>query len=391
MKICILKESLALGGTERSAANTSRVLAVQHDVIIAVYDGSSNRYAYGGRLLDFHLPATTRKLTRIVRNVERLIALKKMLKREKVTLLYQFISINSLLSYATYKRCIKILSARDYSVSLQFADKFYRRLRRADAMICNAEMTRAAFLRAYPSMEPKVFTVYNIIDTSDIVRQARSEVPDEGFLCFKARHARLVVSAGRFCYEKGYEHLIEAFVQARTTCPGLGLVLIGDGAYKDRYLERIGLHGIEGDVYFTGFQDNPYQYMVACDAFVLSSISEGFPNVLAEAMALSLPVISTNCFSGPAEILMEKADYEIASDTFAATDYGILTPRFGEATMQTVTEQLGKAISFMLGDEERMRIYGWKAAMRALFFSPERAAAQLDDIFSELLKRRQRM
>ncbi len=60
---------------------------------------------------------------------------------------------------------------------------------------------------------------------------------------------------------------------------------------------------MEEDITFPGFVDNPYAYMAQADLFVLSSAFEGFGNVLVEAMLAGTPVVSTNCESGPAEIL----------------------------------------------------------------------------------------
>ena len=72
-----------------------------------------------------------------------------------------------------------------------------------------------------------------------------------------------------------------------------------------------------------GFDSNPYRYLKSSDLFIFGSNHEGFPNVLLEAMACHLPVLSTNCNSGPNEILELKEDHK---DDIMITDHGILVP-----------------------------------------------------------------
>jgi glycosyltransferase involved in cell wall biosynthesis len=112
----------------------------------------------------------------------------------------------------------------------------------------------------------------------------------------------VIVSAGRLTREKDYPTLIRAFDLLRRRRPAR-LLILGEGE------ERPVLEGLArelkcaADVALPGFFANPYPFMAAARVFVLSSVWEGFGNVLIEAMALGTPVISTNCPGGPAEIL----------------------------------------------------------------------------------------
>jgi glycosyltransferase involved in cell wall biosynthesis len=81
------------------------------------------------------------------------------------------------------------------------------------------------------------------------------------------------------------------------------LMILGEGAERDRLESLIAELGITDDVYLPGFVDDPYAYMKQAAMLVLSSAWEGFGNVLVEAMAVGTPVVSTRCDSGPAEIL----------------------------------------------------------------------------------------
>lgn len=287
-----------------------------------------------------------------------------------------------------HKKQIRLISLRDFGVLQRRAHRFYKCLSRADAMICNSNYLREYYIAKYPEHKNCVFTVYNIINIEDICRQG-SERIDNKFDEFCFLHPKTVVAVGRFCREKGFEYLIRAIARSRKLFPEIGLVLVGDGEYYNSYKEVVLSEELIDHVFFAGYQNNPYKYMAKCKCFVLSSISEGFPNVLAEAMALRLPVIATNCFSGPAEILRNDADYNAVSDKFELCDYGILTPRFvaGEENNASIVE-LSRAIVTLLGSSELMRKYSKLAGQRALLYSEDGARKKLNDIFRVLKERR---
>ena len=78
---------------------------------------------------------------------------------------------------------------------------------------------------------------------------------------------------------------------------------MGTGALRDELVKKVEDFGLKDHVVFLGYRKNPFKYMRHCDLFVLPSLWEGFGNVLVEAMACGVPVISTLCESGPREIV----------------------------------------------------------------------------------------
>ena len=101
------------------------------------------------------------------------------------------------------------------------------------------------------------------------------------------------------------------------------LYIFGEGELREDLEEQIDNLGISERVFLMGFESNPFQYLKVADIFVFSSNHEGFPNVIMEAMACGLPIITTNCKSGPDEIMELN---ETKSDDIMLTDYGILSP-----------------------------------------------------------------
>lgn len=102
------------------------------------------------------------------------------------------------------------------------------------------------------------------------------------------------------------------------------LDFVGDGVMENDMIEMAAEFKIDQHVIFLGRRTNVNDYLKQSDCFILSSNSEGFPNVVLEAMAVGLPIISTNCMSGPLEILNENSEVPIHTGSFFVAKYGIL-------------------------------------------------------------------
>ncbi|MBQ6266619.1 MAG: glycosyltransferase [Clostridia bacterium] len=388
MKIVILKESLCIGGTERSTANISRALAKNNDVTLILYDGSDIQYPYAGTLIDLHCPAKKSILAKVLNNIVRELRYASLIKKISPDILFEFLYIGNPLSRVRRKDQIRVISARDYSLLSTMTDRFHACLSAADGMVCNSRRLREYYVNVHPEDREKVFFVPNIIEPDQIALEAREE-PEAACLSFLQTHRYNLVSTGRFCKEKGYEYLLQVLAMLKDDDCDVGLILIGDGDYKERYLKLIDELGLEKDVYFTGFQKNPYKYMAKCDCFVMSSLNEGFPNVLVEAMSLSIPVVSVNCISGPAELIRKDADYNAVKEHSAVCDYGILTPAFaeGEDNSQSFAE-MAHAIQMILTHPEQRSALAAAAKQRSLDFCEDAAAEELACIFRTLIERK---
>ena len=119
---------------------------------------------------------------------------------------------------------------------------------------------------------------------------------------FRVGQPPVMLAVGRLTKQKDFITLIHAFALVRKQCPAK-LVIIGEGEERQNLETKVMELGIQDDVDLPGFVENPYAYMAGATLFVLSSIYEGLPTVLIEAMALGLPIVSTDCPSGPSEIL----------------------------------------------------------------------------------------
>lgn len=112
----------------------------------------------------------------------------------------------------------------------------------------------------------------------------------------------VIMGAGRLSRVKDFPTLLRAFALTRAERP-CRLMILGQGRQQPRLKRLAQTLGIENDVELTGFVDNPYAYLARAAVFVVSSLREGGPNVLIEALACGTPVVATDCPYGPREIL----------------------------------------------------------------------------------------
>jgi glycosyltransferase involved in cell wall biosynthesis len=173
---------------------------------------------------------------------------------------------------------------------------FYRA---ADGLIVVSRSAADGLLRATGLPAGFVHVIHNPIVTPALLAQAESSVTHPWF---QPGQPSVVLSVGRLTRQKDHETLLRAFAILRQK-EEARLVILGEGEERPR-LESLAFElGIQDDFRLPGYVSNPGAYMSRARVFVLSSRWEGFANVLVEALACGTPVVSTDCPSGPAEIL----------------------------------------------------------------------------------------
>ncbi len=145
----------------------------------------------------------------------------------------------------------------------------------------------------------RIRVVYNPVVTPDLYEKSAEPLQHPWF---QAGQPPVILSVGRLTPQKGFDLLIRAFAQVRKKSRAR-LLILGEGEERTALEDLASALGIERDVSLPGFVSNPYNYMARAAVFALSSRWEGLPTVLVEAMSLNLPVVSSDCPSGPREIL----------------------------------------------------------------------------------------
>jgi len=170
---------------------------------------------------------------------------------------------------------------------------------KADKIICVSSRVAQELINKYHLPKSKVQVIYNPVVTEDMFKKAEEPIDHPWF---QPGQPPVILGVGRLTAAKDFETLIKAFALVRKKTEAR-LVILGEGPERVKLEQLVKQLGLQNDVCMPGFVDNPYKYMKHSSVFVLSSRWEGLPTVLIEALALGLPVVSTDCPSGPAEIL----------------------------------------------------------------------------------------
>jgi len=174
----------------------------------------------------------------------------------------------------------------------------------AKCIITVSKGVRESIINTYKFKRNQVKCIYNPIDLKKINKLKsknflNSAIIDE----LKTENQKIILSVGSLTPQKNYSLLIKAFkiVREKINCK---LIILGEGPERSKLDELCRNLEIDSkSICLPGFIANPFPYMKACDLYVLSSLWEGLPNVLIQALACECRIVSTDCDAGPREIL----------------------------------------------------------------------------------------
>ena len=144
-----------------------------------------------------------------------------------------------------------------------------------------------------------IHVIHNPVVTPELIARSREPVDDEWMV---AGSVPVLLAVGRLSPQKDYPTLLAAFAELRRRRPAR-LLILGEGPQRSDLESMVSSLGLESDVRMPGFVTNPFAYMHRCSVYVMSSLYEGLPTVLIEALASGARIVSTDCPSGPQEIL----------------------------------------------------------------------------------------
>ena len=169
---------------------------------------------------------------------------------------------------------------------------------KADKIIVNSLEFKKEFKKKF---NVKTVCIYNPLNKKEILHKSKDEM---NLSFFKIKNKFKILNIGRFTYQKDHHTLLRSIKILRDKYSlNFVLLIMGRGINKNKIKLFIKKNNLSQHVKVIGFQKNPYKYIKHCNLFVLSSRFEGLPNVLLEAITLKKFVISSNCPTGPNEIL----------------------------------------------------------------------------------------
>ena len=248
--------------------------------------------------------------------------LKKLEITHSVSLLTRPNFINIIASKLT-KHPFKIITNELAFPTLQYSYKGFQSnfnktlikllYKKSDIVIGNSKGNAEDLIENFKVPSNIMRVVHNPIDLAkiDSIEPIDSFFDDEKFN---------IITLGRLDIGKNHIMLIEAIHQLQN--PLVRLYIFGVGDMQEQLEQLIEKLNISDQVFLMGFDPNPYKYLKAANLFIFGSNHEGFPNVVLEAMACGLPILTTNCQSGPSEIM----ELTSPKEDIMVTDYGILVP-----------------------------------------------------------------
>ena len=355
------------GGAERVVSNLSIAFSDKYNVKVAVYDNHEKTYPYKGELIRIQLPFSSNPTRnawwqRLVRLIVLTYKVRKIKRKLKIDVAISFAEQANIVNVLTKGNRRTIISVRTLlskeianTPKMKVLGNFIRFLYNKTHQIIVPSQEAAVDLCTYFGIDPvKLKVIHNYIDQEKIAALATEAIDDVSYQ--QLFQQPILLNVGRITPAKGQWLLFEVLKKIKPLYPGWKLVIIGESETEGNLKEQlIGLakhlelrlfdssekraFSLEYDIYLLGFQINPFKYMYKSGMLVFSSVYEGFPNTVLEAMQCGLPVIVADCQSGPREILAPDSYLEIKTDRMELTEYGILAPALRTTDIKNETDK----------------------------------------------------
>ena len=351
MKILFIISSLSSGGAERVLSSLANYFSKNHNVFIATFSTEDSFYELEENIehikLDL-LKKSNNKFESIKNILTRLFVLKRVFKDVNADINISFMTHTNLLSVIASK-----LNSQKIIISERIVYDFY------DSQVVN-------FLRKliYPFSDLLITQTYADKKNYHFVKNVKVIYNPLDLPLVKEEKENIILAVGRLDKQKNFHQLIKAFSQIDTT--QWKLCIAGDGVEKENLIEQIKLLKIN-NIELIGKRKDIFQWYAKSSIFVLSSIREGFPNVLLEAMGSGCASISFDCPSGPSEIIENEVN-------------GVLVEN------QNV-EQLAFQMQRLIDDKDLREKLSHEAIKVKEKYSIEKIANEWENLINEVVKK----
>lgn len=346
-KILMIIPVLSGGGAERVVSNLTLGLMDVYDIDILL-DYNATGYPYKGNIMMLTRQyAEPGGIGKFFLYLKKYFLLKEMKKEGRYDAYISHSRISNITNVLSGYRNQNVITVMHGSItrpaSNHLPERIIKRLekyvlQRAPKVIAVSRGVADELVNLLGVKEERVFSIWNGSDIEEIQGLAKCALNVEAGRWFE-NDQYTVCTMGRYIVEKGHWHLIRAFSKVVKDYPNAKLIILGDGKLRDYYEKLILQLGLQGHVVLTGFQGNPFPVIANSDLFVFSSISEGFPCSLAEAICCGVPCVSTDFRNGAREIMGYGMHKPPLRQRYEVLEYGILTP-VCSGTMYQAGEEL---------------------------------------------------
>lgn len=344
-KVLLIGSELGKGGAERSISLLSYYLEKKYDVTLCILSGTDRDKYYKTckQVVFIDPPAYTSTWGKIQAWRHRINKIKELKKGVDVSISFlegpDYVNV---ITKGKEKVVLSIRGSKMFDAEIAGSGGSFRKkiliptlYKRANEIVCVTKALAEELHQYFAIPENKLKTIYNFYELQDIAEKSAEPLTDDEQRIFEKP---VVVSAGRLHMAKGYEHLIK-IMQQLTKEAAARLVILGDGSLKETYIKLAASLGLkicdwgatkrfeEADIYLMGYQPNVFKFYKHSSAYALSSLYEGFPNVMAEALICGTPVVAADCHTGPREIFNLKGIDAQPVSVALRLDTGSLVPR----------------------------------------------------------------
>jgi glycosyltransferase involved in cell wall biosynthesis len=407
-KLLLVIPNLGLGGAQRVFHDHSVELSKYYDVTEAVFDFDlENLYPSANPSVSLNVQgggSPAQKARNFLRRVKRLRALKDKLKPDVCISHLEGADYVNLLSKGDEKIVLLIHGSKTYDNNISGALGWVRKkvlmpllYKRADYIVTVSRDIIPEMVHDFGVAPAKLLAINNSFPVESVWELAKEPLPADVQAVYDA--APILVTSARLAVQKHQWPLLNIFAGVLRQRP-CKLVFVGDGELRRElvaHAHELGLRVYEAwenmpltpdyDVYFVGLQQNPFQYIRPATLFVLPSAWEGFPLALGEAMTCGVPVLSTDCPTGPREMLApDSVAPAIPLRTAEWAEYGVLMPMLNaQGSFQQDVYSWVEAIVKLLDNETERKRLGDRSTQRSKDFTHASTFARWHKLLTGLL------
>ncbi|WP_215114277.1 glycosyltransferase [Exiguobacterium sp. s70] len=386
--LVLLIPQMYRGGAERVVSRLSSLLKNDYNIKVVVFDDSRISYDLDCEIISLNVPPQINStwFSKIINVVLRVYRYSKFKRTYQTDITYSFgdtANIINILSFGNDKKITSIRGFKRVKTGKNFTEKFITKpvskfiANKSNKIVSVSELISYNISYHYNISKDKIITSYNGYDIANILKKSEENIEQE--VSDFIQNKKVIISAGTFRHEKGYWHLLKSFYELKKINDKAVLLILGED-YNGEKLKSDLLTTelkLEDSVMFLGYKKNPYKYFNVADTYVLSSVFEGFPNAMVEAMACSLPIVATDCPSGPREILEPSLSLGKKVTEPLYGEFGCLVPKFSEKEDYRANEihdehkSTAEVINKLLTDQQINSFYRNQSLKRANQFSYE--------------------
>lgn len=377
-KILILISSLKFGGgAERVTSSLTRKLSDRYNISILTFRHFKNLYSFKGKYYSFKENLGLHrnilnyfKIYTIIRPI-RIYKFIKNISPDIILSVMEYSNIYAIFTKFLFRIKIPLIISTHCNPKMVFKKemRYYNLLIKilynldlVDKIITVSRGVEYILENDYRIKKNKLKTLYNGIELAKVKEMAKENIVDYEKI-FNNNQVFKFITVGRLSKEKGHRYLIEAFSKVKKDIPNSKLIIIGDGPLREELEMLIEKMSLKNDIVFLGVKKNIFKYLTKSNIFVFSSIYEALPTVLLEALACGLPIISTNCETGPKEIL----DNE----------------RYGLLVKVMDSQDLAEKMIFLAKNPALLKKYSKRSTQRSKFFDIENIKNHWIDLFED--------